>query len=215
MIFDIFYNIFYNIEKFYDVVISSVPPLFKDYLLIFGIALVIVIYSVFVWKFYRFLGTKNLLELNLSQYNKYKHQTAYKIFSIFLYFLEYIIILPFLVFLWFLVFSIFLIFMIENLTLKTLLTISIAIITAIRIMAYIPKYGESVAKEVAKLLPLTLLVIAISNPAIISFERIFVQFKEIANFYTTILSYLLFIIVIEVILRFFDLVFDIIGIKEK
>jgi hypothetical protein len=208
-------NFFSGLENFYSVIISSVPNFFRDYLFIFGIALIIVIYSVFVWKFYRFLGTKNLLELNLSRYNKYKHQTLYKTFSIILYFLEYIIILPIFVFLWFLVFSVFLILMIENLELKTILTTSIAIITAIRIMTYIPIYGESVAKEVAKLLPLTLLIVALSTPKIINLNGFLTIVKEIPTFYTTILSYLIFIVFIEIILRFFDLFFDVLGIKEK
>ena len=41
---------------------------------------IIVIYSVFVFYFYRFLGKKNIIELNLNQYNQYQSPALIKMF---------------------------------------------------------------------------------------------------------------------------------------
>ena len=54
---------------------------------------VLVLYSVFVFYFYRYLAKKNLIELNLEQYNKYSHPGIIKFFAAIFYFIEYIIIL--------------------------------------------------------------------------------------------------------------------------
>jgi len=55
---------------------------------------VIVLYSIFVFYFYRFLARKNIIELNLNQYNQYGNEVVMKIFAVIFYIIEYIILLP-------------------------------------------------------------------------------------------------------------------------
>ena len=52
---------------------------------------VIVIYSVFIFYFYRYLAKKNLIELNLNQYNNYDSPGLIKFFAVIFYIIEYII----------------------------------------------------------------------------------------------------------------------------
>src|SRR3990172_7266248 len=138
----------------YTAFIDSLPLFFQSFFNLFFLALLIVIYAVFIWKFHRFIGTRNIFNLNLNKYNTADHPTIAKIVAGSLYLLEYIILLPVIIFFWFAVFTIFLIFLTENLELSTVLTLSVTIIAAIRMCSYLPNYGETVAKEVAKLLPL-------------------------------------------------------------
>src|SRR3989339_73649 len=95
-----------------------------DFINLFLLVLLIVIYSIFIWKFYRFISTKNLIELNLSQYNRSEHPVFTKLIAGTLYFVEYIVILPFLIFFWFITFAIFLIFLTEGFDVKAILMIS-------------------------------------------------------------------------------------------
>ena len=125
------------------------------------------------------------------------------------YFLEYLILLPILVFLWFGVFTLFLVLLTENLDLNTLLIISATIIVAIRLAAY---YKEDLAKDLAKLLPFTLLGVSLTQNTMFSFSKILGQIAGLPQFFNHIIIYLLFVMCIEFILRLFDFFFITSGI---
>lgn len=214
-------NIGKGILDIYNLAMSMLPPFLQNFINLFLIVLLIVIYSIFIWKFYEFIAKKNILGLNLSKYNRSNHPLFEKLFAGGLYFAEYILILPFLIFFWFSIFTIFLIFLTENLPVSTLLIISVTIIGAIRMISYIPDYGQNLSKEIAKLLPFTLLAVSITKPGFFDIQRILGQILELSSFFNQIIIYLAFIIILEVILRFFDFIFslfdlnDIPEIKEK
>ena len=200
---------------FYKSLVLTLPVWLMDFINLFLLVLLIVIYSIFIWKFYRFISTKNLIELNLSQYNRSEHPVFTKLIAGTLYFVEYIVILPFLIFFWFITFAIFLIFLTEGFDVKAILIISATIIGAIRVICYIPKYGENLARELAKLWPLTLLAIAVSKPGFLSIERILNHFHEIPIALGDFTIFLLFIIILEILLRSFDFIFMIFGLNEQ
>ncbi len=200
--------------EMYNLFVSTMPSWAQNFISLFLLVLLIVLYSVFIWKFYRFIATKNILGLNLNKYNTTTHPFFTKLLAGTLYFIEYILILPFLIFFWFAIFTLFLIFLTEGLEINALLLISVGIIGAIRMITYIPKYGESLAKDLAKLLPFTLLAISILNPGFFNIERIFRHFSELSGFFNEIIIYLVFIITLEIILRFFDFIFSLFGLEE-
>jgi hypothetical protein len=187
----------------YQAFLSSLPELAQNFLSLFALVLLVSIYAVFIWKFYRFVATKNILKLNLSKYNREEHPKIAKLIAAGFYFLEYIIILPFLIFFWFTVFTLFLIFLTEDLELSNLLLISATIIAAIRMTAY---YEGDLAKDLAKLLPFTLLGLSITKQGFFNIERILGNFEDLPLFFDQILIYLSFIIILEIILRFFEFI---------
>lgn len=195
----------------YNLFVESLPPIFGNFLSLFILVLLISLYSVFIWKFYRWIATKNILELNLNKFNNMKHPAMTKFIAGCFYLLEYIIILPFLIFFWFAIFTFFLIALTENLSVNALLIISATIIAAIRMVAY---YKEDLAKEIAKLLPFTLLAVSIADPNFFDLERIITQVSQVPEYFSPILSYLGFIILLEIILRLFDFLFSIMGIND-
>ncbi len=198
----------------YNAFITSLPAAFQSFINLFLLVVLIVVYSIFIWKFHRFIAKKNIFGLNLNQYNKSNHPLFTKIVAGSFYLLEYIIILPFLIFFWFAVFTLFLIFLTNDLAIKTILTLAVTIIAAIRMTSYIPKYGESLAREVAKLLPFTLLAISLLNPGFFDFERVISQLSQIPGLFGQILNFLVFIVVLEILLRFFDFLFSFLGLED-
>lgn len=203
-----------GILKTYAELVAFFPAYVQDFINIFLLVLLIVLYSVLVWKFYRFIGRKNLIELNLNQYNQAKHPFFIKFLAGFLYLVEYIIILPFIVFVWLAGFASFLIIL-SDLEIQTILFLSVTIISAIRMTSYIPKHGEEIAKEIAKIIPYTLLAVFILNPNFFDFARVLSHLGQLPTLYSNIILYILFIFGLELILRIFDLIFRAVGLHDE
>ena len=201
-----------GITEAYNLFVESLPLWAQNFISFFLLALLILVYAVFIWKFYRWIATKNLLELNLNKYNKSEHPAMSKMLAGAFYLLEYIIILPFLIFFWFLIFTVFLLVLTTNLPVGTLLIISATIIAAIRMTAY---YNEDLSKDLAKLIPFTLLGVSIINPNFFNVSRIITQVSEIPQFVTHIVSYLIFIVALEIVLRIFEFAFSIFNLKDE
>lgn len=188
----------------YQEFLLSLPNWAQIFINLFLISLVIVLYSIFVWKFHKFVSHKNIFSINLQKYNRSDHPVIAKTIAVFFYFLEYIVILPFLIFFWFMVFTIFLILLTENLELDKILIFSTALITAVRMTAY---YKEDLSKDIAKLIPFTILAGSLAVGGTFSFEKILGQIVAIPNFFNHIFTYLLFIFLVEMILRVLETAF--------
>jgi len=159
---------------------------------------IIVIYSIFVFNFYRFLAKKNIIELNLNQYNQYSNPTAVKFFAILFFVVEYIILLPILTFFWFTILSILTLVLAKGLEVKTILLISAALVASVRATAYV---NEDLAKDLAKMLPFTLLAIAITTAGFFDISALISRISDIPSIFSHIPYYLLFIVAIELIMR--------------
>jgi len=164
-------------------------------------AVLIAAYSVFIWKFYKFLARKNIIFLNLTQYNKTKHPLGNKILHSLLFLAEYLIILPVMVVVWFVVLGVFLIILSKEQSVQQILLITAAIISATRITAYI---SEDLSKDLAKMFPFTMLAIFLLTPNFFLLDQLIPRFLEIVNFFEHILFYLVFVLIIEFLMRLSD-----------
>jgi len=209
-------NLGTQILDIYKDFLSALPPSLGQFVNLIILVLMIVVYSIFVWKLYKFISKKNPLGLDLNKYNKTQDSFFSRLFKGIFYFLEYLLILPFLIFVIFAVFTFFLIILAQSQDISQILIISAAIIAAIRMTAY---YKENLSQELAKMLPFTLLAITVLNPNNFSdtqyLERIFSHISSISGFFSQIMTYLLFIVLIEAILRLFDFVFSLFGLEEQ
>ncbi|MCK4553075.1 hypothetical protein KAT80_02635 [Candidatus Pacearchaeota archaeon] len=209
-------NLGTELFSIYNEFILTLPPPLGQFVNLLILVLMIVLYSIFVWKFYKFISKKNPVGLDLNQYNKFQHSFLSKLTHGTLYFVEYLLILPFMIFIIFTVFTFFLIILAQSQETSQILIISAAIITAIRMTAY---YKENLSQEIAKMLPFTLLAITVLNPNNFAdtqyIERIFSHISNISGFFSQIITYLIFIIIIEAILRFFDFIFSLFGVEEQ
>jgi hypothetical protein len=202
-------------SKVYDLLNIMLPSWAQRFFGLFLLVLLVVFYSILIWKFYRFISRKNPLGLDLNKYNTIEHSFFSRLITAVLYFIEYILILPFLIFIVFGIFTFFLIILAQNQDISQKLIISAVIISAVRMTAY---YKEEVSQEIAKILPFTLLAVAALNPNTFSqsnyIETILIHFSQIPSFLEQIKIYLLFIIILEVILIFFDYVFSLFGLEN-
>lgn len=190
------------IQSGYTSFLSSMPSWAQQSVDLLLLVILVFFYCIFFWKFHKFISNKNLLNLNLRQYNTSKHPFFSRFFAGVFYVLEYIIILPIIVFLWFSVFTIFLILIANGSGTGNIMLVSVTIIGAVRMISYVPKYGKDLAQQISILFPLTVLIVFISSPGLFfDFSRILGHISEIPALFDQVLFYLLFMIFLETILR--------------
>lgn len=213
---EVFSDIALKVTDFYREVFSFFPDYVGFFFNFLVLVLLVVVYSIFIWKFYKFISKENPLGLDLNKYNTAEHSFMARLLTAVFYFVEYILILPFLIFIVFFIFTFFLIILSSNQDTSQLLVISAVIIAAIRMTAY---YKEAVSQEIAKMLPITLLGVSVLNPKSFSdigfIERIISHITVIPALFDQIKYYLLFIIVLEVLLRFFDFLLSLFELNEE
>jgi len=201
-----------GIRGAYQVFLNSLPNWAQIFVNLFLIVVVITIYSILIWHFYRFIAKKNFFNINLKRYNRSTHPLFSKSIAGIFYLIEYILLLPILVFVWFSIFTLLLMFLAPSInSLATILLISATITAAIRMTAY---YKEDLSKDVAKLLPFTLLGVFITQFEDFNFNILMNHVGQIPNLFSQIGIYFLFILVIELVLRLLDVIFRVTGVEE-
>lgn len=195
----------------YNSFMSLLPSWGQKSIETFLLVFLVFVYAVIIWKFYRFIARKNIIELNLNKYNRSQHPFFTKVMAGFFYFVEYIIILPFLIFIWFSVFTLFLVLLTEGRSTEQILLISAVIISAVRMTAY---YSEDLSKDLAKMLPFTLLAVSILDSGSFNIESIVGHLAALPSFLGNVFIYFLFIAGLEIVLRFFDFIFSLFGFEE-
>lgn len=164
--------------------------------------LLISIYSIFIWKVHKLISRKDIISLNLRQYNSFDHPTINKIFAGVLYFIEYVIVLPFLVLFWYILFALVLVLFSEIDSIEQILLLSAAVVGSIRLLAY---YNKEISAEIAKLLPFTILAITLLSHKLMDVARFNDLAGQLSQFFSFVFYVLLFIVGLEIILRFLDL----------
>jgi len=178
--------------------INLVPENYRILIILLIYTILIAIYAFFIWKFYKFLASKEIIQLSLNQYNHSQHPLLEKFFAVILYTVEYLVILPFLVLFWFAVLSLFLLVLSRSTDAQQILLIAAAIIASIRITAYI---SEDLSKDLAKILPFTILAMFIVGEDFSGIGNIFVKISQIPLLFDNILIFIIFIFGVEFILR--------------
>lgn len=205
-----------GVSDIYSQFLASMPSEAATLINLFLLVLVIVVYVYFfIYKFYSFIGTKNVIGLDLAKYNTFEHPVTSKFIGALLYFVEYILILPFLVTFWFAVFVIFLAVLTEEGDMRHILSISAAIVGAVRIISFIPRGGGTAAREGAKFIPITLLGIAITTPGSFGFDNLLKQLGDLPHFFGMVPLYIGFLVGLEIILRFFEMIFVLTGLYSE
>lgn len=190
-----------NFIEAYKSFIDGLSPQTQIFVNLLFLTIIVAIYVIFIWKLHLFISTKNILRLNLNKYNRATHPVLEKIIAGFLYFLEYIIILPILIFLWFIIFAILLVFISKGLEPGFIILLAAITIAVLRVISYIPKYGESASAETAKVIPFTLLAIGLTEPLFFNSEEVISRAFNIPQLFQGIGPYIFFIIAVELILR--------------
>jgi hypothetical protein len=163
----------------------------------------IVIYAVLIFKFYKYLARRDLVKLHLDT----NRHVALKIF---LYLLNQIVIVPALIFFWFLVMACVLLLLSNNNAAQIML-VSMAAVAAIRIVSY---YNQSLAEDLAKLLPLTLVAVFIMELDFSSLATKLETIKQMLSYLDKLVFYLVFAVIIELIMRIHQIIRDVLAISR-
>ncbi len=182
--------------------IYSLPLMYQNIFTVAIYMLLIFIYSIFIWKVHKVISRKDIISLNLRQYNSVDHPTLNKFFAGILYFIEYIIILPFLILFWYILFALVLVLFSDIASLEQVLLLSAAVVGSIRLLAY---YNHEISAEVAKLLPFTILAITLLSHKLVDFTRLNELTGNMQESIVFVGYVLLFIVSLEIVLRFLDL----------
>ncbi len=168
---------------------------------LFGLApylIGIVIYSIFIFKFYRFLAKRDIFELDLDKYNKAPMGFLSKIMDSVLYLVKYIFLFPLVIFFWFLILSVMLIFLAKEQPIQLILLVSIAIVTSVRITSY---YKEDLSRDLGKMMPFALLGVFLIDISYFNFNKSILLIMQLGSLWTTMTYYLIFVIGLEFLMR--------------
>lgn len=155
----------------------------------------ITLYALFIWHFHKFIGGRDVFKWN---HVRDASGALSRLSEGFYYFIRYLFMYPIVVFLWFVIFASFMFVLGKDAAGANIILISFALVTSIRVMSY---YSEKLSMEIAKLVPLALLVVYIVQPNFFAFGDTSARLWDIANFWTDILKYVAFSVAAEWILR--------------
>ena len=159
---------------------------FSGFAAIFYLIVSIAIYSILIWHFYRYIARRDCFKMSPRRHKKV------------IGFLKYFLFFPFVAFLFFTGFSLMMLFLTKSYDIPQVLSTSFAIIAAIRICAY---YNEDLSKDIAKMLPFALLAIFLVDASYFRFSDITAKIGSLPEFFTVCIQFIVFIILMEWILR--------------
>ena len=160
-------------------------------------AIVIAIYAIVIWHYYRLLAKRDFFHFEGKQ-----GDGGWVWFMNFLeeieFLVKYIIFYPLLSFIFFGIFSIMMFLLSKNQSIPVILMTAVTIISATRISAY---YNEDLSKDLAKLIPFALLGVFIVQANFFSTELLLERITTLPNFFVDIASFILYFLVLEIGLR--------------
>jgi hypothetical protein len=154
----------------------------------------IIVYLSVVWTFYNRLSHRNMFKLP---------QSHAKVGSIIKGFFKYLLLFPAISFAWFGLLSLFLFFLSKSQGVEQILLLSMTIVAATRVSAYI---NEEMAGELSKIVPIVLLGLFIIDPVYFSLETSLAKISQSLGLGHLILRYFIFVVALEFSLRILRIV---------
>ncbi len=156
------------------------------------------IYTLFVFKFYRFLASKDIFEFDVSRLEESKHRAVRVALHSVFYVAQYLFVFPLVAFFWFATFTVLLSFLAPDRPFSDVLLVALAVVGTIRISAYVT---EDLSRDLAKILPFAVLGIFIVNVSFFKTSESFDVLRQANDNLESILYYLVFLIAMEFALR--------------
>ena len=175
---------------------------------VFGMAA----YAIFVFRFYRFLASRDMFALDLSKYAESRYRRVRSFFRLVLYGAEYVIVFPAFAFFWFAVLTVILTLLSRDRAFSDILLIALATVGAIRVTAY---YNEDLSKDLAKILPFAVLAIFLIDGYYFDTHQSLNVLNEATDHSERILYYLVFLIALEFALRLVSAVARLLGFRRR
>ena len=161
---------------------------------IFGMA----VYALFVFRFYRFVASRDMFELDLSRYQESRFRLVRAFLHFLMYVIKYIIMFPIFAFFWFAVLTVILSLLSKEESFPDILLMALVTVGAIRVTSYL---SEDLSRDLAKILPFAVLAIFIIDASFFTVGESLDVLAEVRDYSEDILYYLVFLIALEFALR--------------
>ena len=162
------------------------------------------VYAVFVFHFYRFVAARDMFRLNLSRIEGERISLFGDLFRLVWWVVRFVFLYPAFAFFWLAVLTLVLAFLSEDRTLDSVLLIAMATVCAIRVAAY---YNEDLSRDLSKMLPFAVLSFFIVTADSLDAIGSLAALREVNEYRETIFYYLLFLVALEIVLRFLFVIF--------
>ena len=162
------------------------------------------VYAVFVFHFYRFVAARDMFRLNLSGRGEAGGSLPGDLFRLVWWVVRFVFLYPAFAFFWLAVLTLVLAFLSEGRTLDSVLLIAMATVCAIRVAAY---YNEDLSRDLSKMLPFAVLSFFIVTADSLDAIGSLAALGEVSEHGDTIFYYLLFLVALELVLRFLFVIF--------
>ena len=154
-------------------------------------------YSLFIFKFYRFLARREIFKINFVKQDSFS-KGLMNFYYVFVYLLKYLLLYPLFLLFWVITLSVILAFLSKQNTIETVLLISVALVGVIRVMAF---YKEDLSKDLAKMMPFALLGVFLVDITYFSTSESLNSIIQLPSYWKLFAYYLLILIIIEFSLR--------------
>ncbi len=156
------------------------------------------LYAFFVFKFYRFVASRDMFRMDLSRFEQARLRWARSTLHVITYIVKYIILFPVFAFFWFAVLTLILTFLSKDQTFADTLLMALATVSAIRISAY---YNEDLSRDLAKILPFAVLAVFLIDASFFNVSDSVDALRAVGDYSEHILYYLVFLVALEIVLR--------------
>ena len=167
------------------------------------------VFALFVFKFYRFVSSKDVFALDISRYEQSKFKAARVFLHATLYATKYLFIFPLVAFFWFAAITLMLSFLATDqgsaTSFRDILLVAMTVVGIIRVCAYI---AEDLARDLAKMLPFAVLAFLILDLSSFDAADSLEVLKQADDNREIIFYYLGATIALEFALRFLSAVID-------
>lgn len=158
-----------------------------------------VIFGIFIYHFYKFISKRDLFSFDLQKRISGGIYTATgekksTIPRVIAFIATKLFVFPIVILIWFMVYSFFMFFLSQNSSSSTVFLISSSLIVSVRIASY---YSEDLAKDLAKLLPFSLLGVFLLNPVFFDADQMISRINQLPQFFTQIVVFLVVSMVVE------------------
>lgn len=156
------------------------------------------VYIILIWHFYRFVAKRDVFPHHLSFHHPGVVGFLEDLILGALRVVKYGIFFPIISFLWFFGFAVLLFVVVQNQTIHQITLIAIGLVGAARVLSY---YNEELAQELAKLIPIVVLGIALVEPDFFSLELLHDRLASIPQLSVLLLPFIAYLSVLELGLR--------------
>ena len=171
----------------------------------------IVIYSTFVFKFYRFLAKKDLIDADFSQYSDGFTGFMKRLIDGLLLIVQNILFAPFLISFWVLILAVILTLLSGGDDLYWNVLVATSVVGSVRVISY---FSEDLARDVAKMLPFAVLGVFLVDSGSFNWNAVSILWGQLDEFAISFASSMVLVVLLETALRILSTLKDIISPPE-